>query len=64
MITKNEYFKAINELVMYGLSNKYGLNYFENKNDLIRVTNLRKIMYEYENQTKEKKLIKKKLLKK
>ena len=61
MIKYEEYINAVNELVKMGINNKYGLSYFETKEETEKASKLKSIMYSYE-RGNEKKEVKTKRL--
>ena len=61
MIKYEEYIKAVNELVKMGINNKYGLSYFETKEETEKASKLKSIMYSYERENEKKEVKTKRL---
>ena len=61
MITYEEYINAVNELVKMGINNKYGLSYFETKEETEKASKLKSIMYSYEIENEKKEVKTKRL---
>lgn len=61
MITYEEYINAVNELVKMGINNKYGLSYFETKEETEKASKLKSIMYSYERENEKKEVKTKRL---
>lgn len=61
MVTKEEYINAVNELVKMGINNKYGLSYFETKEETEKASKLKSIMYSYERENEKKEVKTKRL---
>lgn len=61
MIKYEEYINAVNELVKMGINNKYGLSYFETKEETEKASKLKSIMYSYERENEKKEVKTKRL---